>query len=135
MVARPDGDCGSVEHLGDIVGVYARQVERDDPAAQVGIHRAVELDSRHGPRQHIQRVGDQLALMRADRVHPQVAEILRRDSEPDRVADRGGSSFELPWNVVEVAPPQVDLADHLAAGEERRHRLEELPARPERPRA
>jgi len=29
----------------------------------------------------------------------------------------------------------VDLADHLATGEERRHRLEQLPPRPQRPRA
>ncbi len=38
-------------------------------------------------------------------------------------------------NVVPLRSAEVDLADHVAAGHERRHRLEQLPPRPERARA
>ena len=36
MVPGPDGDPEAVEDLGDVVRVDAGQVERDDPATQVG---------------------------------------------------------------------------------------------------
>src|SRR6476646_7963434 len=51
------------------------------------------------------------------------------------IADGRRPRLELPGDVVEVAPPEVDLADHLAAGQEGRHRLEQLAPSPQRPRA
>ena len=73
--------------------------------------------------------------MLADGVHPERRQVVHRDTEPDRVADGRRPRLELPGDVVEVAPPEVDLADHLAAGQERRHRLEQLAPRPQRARA
>ena len=63
---------------------------------------------------------------------PIARQVLGRDAEADRVADGRGARLELPGDVVEVAPAEVDLADHLAAGQERRHRLEQLAPRPQR---
>ena len=54
------------------------------------------------------------------------AEVVGGHAEADRVADGRGPRLELPGDVVELGAAEVDLADHLAAGEERRHRLEQL---------
>ena len=82
--------------------------------------------------QRLERVGDEVDLVGTNGVHPEIAEVFRRDAEPDRIADGRRARLELPGDVVEVAPPEVDLADHLAARQERRHRLEQLPPRPQR---
>ena len=73
--------------------------------------------------------------MLADRVHAEVHQVLGRDPQPDRVADGRRARLELPGDLVELGPTEVDLADHLAAGEERRHRLEQLAPSPQRTRA
>ena len=135
VVAGADRDPVAVEDLGHVVRVDARQVERDDAAAQVRVERAVQLDARDLARQDLERVGHELALVLADGVHAELHEVLRRDAQPDRVADGRRARLELPGDLVELAPPQVDLADHLAAGQERRHRLEQLASRPQRARA
>ena len=66
--------------------------------------------------------------MLADCVHPDVHQVFGRDAEADRVGDRRRARLELPGDLVELAAAEVDLADHLAAGEERRHRVEQLAA-------
>ena len=63
----------------------------------------------------LERVGDELALVRADGVHPERREVLGRDPQTDRVGDGGRAGLELPGDVVPVAASEVDLADHLAA--------------------
>ena len=78
---------------------------------------------------------DEGPLVLADGVHAERRQVVRRDAEPDRVADGRRARLELPGDVVEVAPPEVDLADHLAAGQEGRHRLEQLASCPQRARA
>ena len=70
--------------------------------------------------------------MLADGVHPELREVLRRHAQPDRVGDRRRPRLELPRDVVPLGSAEVDLADHLAAGEERRHRLEQLAPGPQR---
>jgi hypothetical protein len=67
--------------------------------------------------------------------HAEVAQVVRGDAQPDRVADRRRPRLELPGDVVPLGSAEVDLADHLAAGEERRHRLEQLAPGPQGPRA
>ena len=86
-------------------------------------------------RQHVEGVRDELALVLADGVHPDLHQVLGGDAQPDRVADGRGPRLELPGDVVELGSSEVDLADHLAAGEERRHRLEQLAPRPQGARA
>ena len=51
VMAGPDGDPEPVEHLGDVVRVDARQVERHDPAAGIRIQRPVQLDAGDARRQ------------------------------------------------------------------------------------
>ncbi len=46
---------------------------------------------------------------------PRSIEVLGRDAQPDRVGDGRRARLELPGDLVELAAPQVDLADHLAA--------------------
>ena len=111
------------------------QVERDDAAAERGIHRAVEGDVGDVAGERLEGVGDEVDLVLANGVHPERGEVVDRDTKPDRVADGRRPRLELPRDVVEVAPPEVDLADHLAAGQERRHRLEQLAPRPQRARS
>ena len=62
-------------------------------------------------------------------------QVVYGGTQSDRVANGRCPRLELPGDVVEVTPPEVDLADHLAAGQERRHRLEQLAAGPQRARA
>ena len=66
---------------------------------------------------------------------PMSHEVLGRGAKPDRVRDGRGARLELVRDVVELRSAQVDLADHVAAGEERGHGLEQLASRPERARA
>jgi hypothetical protein len=68
----------------------------------------------------------------AKAIHAEVRQVVERGTESDRGGDVGGTRLELPRHVVERRPPQVHLADHLAAREERRHRVEQLAARPQR---
>ncbi len=72
--------------------------------------------------------------MLADVGHAQVAEVVGGGPEAHGGRDVGRAGLELPRDVVELGPAEVDLADHLAAGEERRHRLEQRPAAPQRAR-
>src|SRR5262245_9701646 len=121
-----------VEDLGDVVRVDSRQVERDYAAPQIGVERTVELDLRDAPRQDLERVGNEAPLVLPDGIHAELLEVLRGHTQPDRVGDRRRARLELPGNVVPLAPSKVDLADHLAAGEERRHRFEQLAPGPQR---
>ena len=111
------------------------QVERDDAAAQGRVHGPYSSISGTSRGQRLERVGDEVALVLAHGVHPEAGEVLGGHAQADRVADGRRARLELPGDLVEVAPPQVDLADHLATGQERRHRLEQLAPRPQRARA
>ena len=51
---------------------------------------------------------------------------------PIGLGDRGRAGLELPGHVVRGEPVLADVADHLAAAEERGHRLEQLAPGPQR---
>ena len=65
---------------------------------------------------------------------PSADEVVGGDAEADRGGDVRRAGLELPGDRVPLGPAQVDLADHLAARQERRHRLEQLAPRPQRAR-
>ena len=48
--------------------------------------------------------------MGAHGVHPDARQVLGGDAQADRVPDGRRPGLELPGNLVEVAPAQVDLA-------------------------
>ena len=62
-MAGPDGDPEAVQDLGDIVGVDARQVERDDATAKIRIQRPIQLDVRDLARERLECVRHELALV------------------------------------------------------------------------
>ena len=93
-----------------------------------GPYRAIPGTSRG---EHLERVRDELALVLAHAVHPQLAQVVGGDAEADRGGDVRRAGLELPGDVVELGPAQLDLADHVAAGHERRHRVEQLAAAPQ----
>src|SRR2546427_9796880 len=74
----------------------------------------------------LERVLRDLHFVGPDRVHPQFREIVDRDAEADRARDVRRAALELVRDVVPLGPAEVDLADHLAAAEERFRFLEEF---------
>ena len=54
------------------------------------------------------------------------------DTEPNCFGDRGSARLELPGDVVSGEPVEAYVADHLASGQERRHRFEQLALGPKR---
>ena len=131
MVAGANADPRTVEDLGHVMGVDARQVERHDAASEFR-GRAVQLDSGDLARQNLQRVCRQLSFVGADGLHAQAHQIFRGRTHPDLSRDVGRAGFELVGDLVPCRTAQVHLADHVAAGHERRHRLEQTAAGPER---
>ena len=128
------GNAGSIQHLGHVMRVDTRDVERDDPASESGIERPVQVHVRVLRHQLDQGVADELALVLADAAHAERGQVVRRYPEADLGRDVRSARLELPRDLVELGPPQVDLADHLAAGQEGRHRFKERATRPERAR-
>ena len=57
---------------------------------------------------------------------PSAVEVVDRGAEADRLGDRRRARLELPRHLVGGEAVDGDVADHLAAAEERRHRLEQL---------
>ena len=127
VVAGADADALAVAQLGDVVGVHARQLERDHAAAPVGVRRAEDpqaLDLR----QALERVGREVALVGAHPLHPDLGQVVDRRAQSDALGDRRGAGLELPRQLVPGGGVEVDARDHVAAAEERPHRLEQLAA-------
>ena len=71
-------------------------------------------------------------LVGADRVHADCLDVVDRGAEADGLDDGRRAGLELPRQVVRGEAVEADVADHLAAAEERRHRVEQLVAGPQR---
>src|SRR5205085_6962300 len=80
----------------------------------------------------LERVDQQLAFVLLDRVDADVADVVDSGSEADRLRDRLCPRLELERDLTPGCLLQLDLADHVAAEVEGSHRLEQLPASPER---
>ena len=132
MVAGPHADAGLVEHLGEVVGVDVFVGEADDAGPRRGGGRAVDddvvtvalLQRRHG-------VGGERLLRGPGRLHAQATEVVDGGAEPDGLGDGWSAGLELPGDVVGGEPVEAHVADHLAPGQERRHRFEQLASRPQ----
>ena len=129
-MSAADGHVLHVEDLGDVVRMDAVEVERDDsrpPVCRRSVrHQAGDL------RQPLERVGGELVLVLLDRVEPDLGDVVQRRGEADSLGDRLRSGLEL----VRQLPPgrllDLDLADHVAAGVEGGHLLEQLRPPPQR---
>ena len=82
--------------------------------------------------ERVERVAGQPHLVLAYGRHAEGGHVVDRRAESDRLDDRLGAGLELPRHVVRGEAVEAHVADHLAAAEERRHLLEQLPAGPER---
>ena len=122
-----------VEHLADVVGVDAVEEERDGAAADRRVERS-EDPERVGEAlgERVERVAREPHLVVAHRGHAERGHVVDGGAEADRLGDRLRARFELPRHVVGGEAVEADVADHLAAAEERRHLLEQRLARPER---
>ena len=101
VVAGADADRLAVAELGDVVRVDALDRERDDPAAAVEVGRPEERDA-VDLGQPLERVGGQLALVRAHVLHAERRQVLDRRAEPHRLvaaevpaSNLKGSSFQV----------------------------------------
>ena len=73
-----------------------------------------------------EHVRGERALVRAHALHPELVEVVDRGAQADRLRDRRRAGLELPRQLVPGGALEVHGGDHVAAGEERRHLLEEL---------
>ena len=106
-------------------GCSAVELERDERAAALGVGRAVDLDVLDR-RQALQRVGGDLLLVLAHGVHADLGQPVDRGPEPDRLGDLRRAGLELPRQLDPGGRVALDLLDHVAAADERRHLLEQL---------
>ena len=122
-----------VEDLADVVRVDPVEQERHRPAADRDVARTVDGE-RVGETvaERVEHEARQSHLVVAYRVHAERRQVFDGRTEPDRFDDRLGARFELPRHVVRREPVEPDVADHLAATEEGRHRFEQLEAGPQR---
>src|SRR4029079_9579591 len=104
-------------------------LEGDDSRTPVG--RRAEDAHAFERLQLRERVVEKVALVALDRLEPDLAEVVDRRAEPDRLRDRSGAGLELVRELVPRRPLDRDLADHVAAELEWRHRLEVVGAPPE----
>ena len=103
------------------------EVERNHARGKCGIPGPVERQAaRLKRREAFERVAEQGAFVRAHPVHAELREIVHRRCKRDGVGDVARTGFEFPGELVEGRVLVLNLADHVAAGKERRHRFEQL---------
>src|SRR6187455_519101 len=122
-MTRPNRHTLAIDDGPDVVWVDAVHHERD---------YGCFVTSRSNQPQSIHRlktcgrVRHQGLLVRGNRVEPNLAEIVDRGVQGDRAGDVWRAGLELERQVGPRASLERYRADHVAAAEERRHRLEDL---------
>ena len=134
VVAGADGDRLAVEERGHVVRVDVRQVEGHDAGPLVRGARAVDGGC---PAPRAAARPARTAVSDRSWARTSSMPMAARYSTAAPEADGGARCPGVPASnfqgmSLQVGAAQVDLADHLAAAHERRHRLEQLPAGPER---
>ncbi len=122
-MAGADGDSFPVEHGADVVRMHVAEEEREDARLLFGgadEAQPGDLAERLG------RVGEQIVLVRRDRVQAQTVHVLDRRAEPDRPRDVGRARLELVGKLVVGRLLEGDRADHVPAALPGRHLLEQL---------
>src|SRR5205814_5481799 len=94
VVAGADADRMPVEDLGDVVAVYALELERDDPGTVVADRRAEHAQPGHlAPA--LERVGGELRPVRVSRIEADRVEPLDGSRQADRLAASRGAALGL----------------------------------------
>ena len=124
MMSGPHAHPLLIEHLGQVVRMDVLVPERESATAELGILRA---EHRRADRlQRFDAVGRELPLMAPDVLHAESLEVLDRRGEADLLGDVHRPRLELVRRRLEGRVVGIDLHDHLAAAEERVHRVEQL---------
>ena len=132
VVAAADAHSRRIQQGGDVVGVQALHAERRQRGP-------VGLLLRGGPQdphavdglQPLEQAPGELLLPGMDALHAQVLQVIEGGAHADRLTDGRRAGFELVGQVGPGAVVQVDVVDHLAAPQERRHRLQQRLVGPE----
>ena len=127
VVAGAHADALAAEDLGDVVRVHAVEGERAHGAAVREVARPVERQVGHLA-QALDGVADDVARVLPHLVHPDRGQELDRGAEADRLGDRHRARLEARGRLGPLGLEVADAADHVPAGEERGHDLEQLAA-------
>ena len=130
VVADPDGDALVVEHLADVVGVHPLDVEGDRADPVGGVGRADDPHPRPLRQAGEQPLGEGVLVGR-DAVHAQLAEVVDGGTQAHRLGGVGRARLEPLRRRGVGRRLHPDGLDHRAAGDERRHRVQQLAAAPE----
>src|SRR5665213_586648 len=126
VMAGADTDALLVEDLRDVMGVHVTECERDHARAIRSSRRwSKDRELFEGVGQGCDGVRGERALVLGDRFEANRFQVVHRRTEPYRFGDRGGACLELPGDLVGGEAVEPDVRDHLAAAEERWHRLEQ----------
>ena len=82
--------------------------------------------------QFLGEVRQQFLLARGDVLAAECIQVVHGRAEADEAGDVRRAGLELVRGIVEHGAVEADFLDHLAAAEERRHRLQMLAPRPQR---
>ena len=74
----------------------------------------------------LEHVRGQRALVRAHALHAELRQVVDGRAQADRLGDRRRAGLELVRQLVPADRLEVDRGDHVAAGQERLHLLEQL---------
>ncbi len=86
-------------------GGGSRAGRRDHASAAVGGRPVMTMPA---PRvEQVERVGDDVVLVIAHPIHPEVAQVVRGHAEADGRADVRRAGLELPGDVVELGPAKL----------------------------
>ena len=130
MVTAAQADADLVEHLADVVGMGALDVERDDAQAALGAGGPLDPDAGQGA-EAVQDRGRELDLLAAQRRPVQRGQPGGGRAQADHGPDRRRAGLEPVRRRGVGGPLDLDPADHLAAAQERRQFRQEVLAAPE----
>src|SRR3954447_16348612 len=132
VMTGAQADVALVEHLRQVVRVDVAESEAERRSANLDVGRAVKADVVAVPTdERVHRVRGDVHLMATNVGHPEIFEEVDRGVQPDRLGDRWRTGLELGRQLGRGETVETNVEDHVAATEERWHRLEQCLAAPQ----
>ena len=126
----PHRHAAVVEHLPDVVGVHAVDDERHGATAVREVPRPDDPHARH-LRQPVQRSAGERELVGEHGLHPEAVEVVDGRAQADGLRRHRHARLEPLRRRGVGRPLHPHQLDHRPAGEERRHRREQLAPPPQ----
>ena len=131
VVPDPHGDAGVVEELTHVVRMHSGHIDADQ--AEPVDARTLAEQAHPGNLQHAAHQAlAELGVPRGDAAHAGLREVVHGRGQGDGLRDALGAGLESLRRRQELGFVHVHGRDHRAAGEERRHGREQLPAAEQR---